>query len=56
MRVLFVDGWYGPDPGDWQELWLSDLPGAARVEQDDWETPERDAWGARLDEAIAASP
>lgn len=56
MRVLFVDGWYGPDPGDWQELWLSDLPGATRVAQDDWEAPERDAWVARLDGAIVASP
>ena len=40
MRILFIDGWYGPDPGDWQELWLRSLPDAARVEQDDWETPD----------------
>src|SRR5580700_1301506 len=53
MRVLFIDGWYGPDPGDWQELWLRDMPDATRVEQDDWEMPEREAWVTRLDEAIA---
>jgi predicted alpha/beta hydrolase family esterase len=52
-RVLFVDGWHGPDPGDWQELWAAGLPGAARVEQRDWHHPERDAWVARLDETIA---
>jgi uncharacterized protein len=52
MRILFIDGWYGPDPGDWQELWLRSLPDAARVEQDDWETPDREAWVRRLDEAI----
>jgi uncharacterized protein len=56
MRILFVDGWLGPDPGDWQELWLRDLPDAARVEQDDWERPELGAWVERLDEAIAESP
>jgi uncharacterized protein len=53
MRILFVDGWNGPDPGDWQELWLRELPGATRVEQEDWEMPERQAWVRRLDEAIA---
>lgn len=53
MTVLFVDGWFGPDPGDWQELWGRDLPGSARVVQDDWDTPERDAWVRRLDEVIA---
>jgi uncharacterized protein len=52
MRILFIDGWYGPDPGDWQELWLRDLPDAARVGQDDWERPDRDAWVSRMDEAI----
>ncbi|MEU4801957.1 alpha/beta hydrolase [Actinosynnema sp. NPDC023587] len=54
MTVLFVDGWFGPDPGDWQELWARDLPGSARVGQDDWDVPERTAWVRRLDEAIAA--
>jgi hypothetical protein len=27
MTILFVDGWLGPDPGDWQELWARALPG-----------------------------
>jgi uncharacterized protein len=53
VRILFIDGWYGPDPGDWQELWLRDLPDAARVGQDDWDRPDRDAWVSRLDAAIA---
>ncbi|WP_188316314.1 RBBP9/YdeN family alpha/beta hydrolase [Solihabitans fulvus] len=52
MTTLFVDGWFGPDPGDWQELWALGLPGSARVVQDDWERPERGAWMARLDEAV----
>jgi hypothetical protein len=54
MSVLFVDGWFGPDPGDWQSVWAERLPGSSRVVQDDWERPERDGWVARLDQAVAA--
>lgn len=53
MTVLFVDGWYGPEPGDWQSRWCERLPVAARVEQDDWNKPVRADWVARLDEAIS---
>jgi predicted alpha/beta hydrolase family esterase len=53
VSVLFVDGWFGPDPGDWQELWAENLPGSIRVAQADWERPERHSWAARLDQAIA---
>lgn len=53
MTILFVDGWLGPDPGDWQELWAHKLPASVRVTQDDWQHAERDQWVARLDEAIA---
>src|SRR3984957_20433562 len=53
IKLLFVDGWHGPDPGDWQELWASRTPGAARVTQDDWDVAEAGAWVARLDETIA---
>ncbi|MEU4740265.1 alpha/beta hydrolase [Actinosynnema sp. NPDC023658] len=56
MAVLFVDGWFGPDPGDWQECWARELPGSSRVVQDDWDVPERHAWVRRLDEAVAACP
>lgn len=58
-NLLFVDGWHGPDPGDWQERWAAEVPGAVRVVQDEWQRPERDAWVERLDaaigEALAAS-
>jgi Serine hydrolase len=36
MTVMFVDGWYGPEPQDWQSVWCERLPVTARVEQDDW--------------------
>ncbi|GAB4585545.1 RBBP9/YdeN family alpha/beta hydrolase [Nocardia sp. IFM 10818] len=52
MTVLFVDGWYGPEPQDWQSIWCERLPDAVRVAQDDWDKPRRGAWVARLDEAI----
>ncbi|WP_447009459.1 RBBP9/YdeN family alpha/beta hydrolase [Saccharothrix hoggarensis] len=54
VAVVFVDGWFGPDPGGRQERWAAELPGATRVAQDDWHVPERDAWVRRLDEAVAA--
>ncbi|MGH3309647.1 MAG: RBBP9/YdeN family alpha/beta hydrolase [Streptomyces sp.] len=56
MSVLFVDGWFGPDDGDWQELWADRLCDAERLTQDDWVRPERQAWVARLDQAIAECP
>lgn len=46
IKLLFVDGWHGPDPGDWQELWASRTPGAARVTQDNWDVAEAGAWMA----------
>jgi predicted alpha/beta hydrolase family esterase len=52
MSVLFVDGWFGPEPEDWQTTWSRRLPGAGRVKQDDWETPVREDWVARLDETL----
>ncbi|MFI9816983.1 RBBP9/YdeN family alpha/beta hydrolase [Saccharothrix variisporea] len=52
MTVVFVDGWFGPDPGDWQELWGLDLV-SRRVVQDDWNTPRRELWVQRLDEVLA---
>ncbi|GAA0262761.1 alpha/beta hydrolase [Saccharothrix mutabilis subsp. mutabilis] len=53
MTVVFVDGWFGPDPGDWQELWGRGLARSRRVVQDDWDTPRRDLWVRRLDEVLA---
>lgn len=53
MTVLFVDGWYGPEPQDWQSVWCKHLPDTARVEQDDWDKPVRADWVTRLDETIA---
>ena len=52
--VLIVPGWRNSGPGHWQSLWAAQLPGAKRVEQDDWLWPRRTAWVQRLVETIEA--
>lgn len=55
-RILIVPGWHGSGPGHWQSLWAEQLPGAERVEQDDWFTPKRAPWVRRLEECVLARP
>jgi uncharacterized protein len=42
--IVLVPGWRDSGPGHWQSLWAEQLPGARRVEQEDWVSPKRDAW------------
>lgn len=51
--ILIVPGWTNSGPDHWQTRWERKLSTARRVEQDDWNRPMRDAWVARLDEAVA---
>lgn len=44
LRLIIVPGWRDSGPGHWQSLWAQRLPGAVRVQQDDWITPNRQAW------------
>ncbi len=44
VRLIRVPGWRDSGPGHWQSLWAERLPGAVRVQQDDWITPNRKAW------------
>ena len=53
--ILIVPGLGGSGPGHWQSRWQAKLPTARRVEQADWNHPVRDAWTARLAEAVAES-
>jgi hypothetical protein len=53
--VLVLPGYANSGPEHWQTLWER-RHGYRRVEQDDWERPERDAWVARLDAALATAP
>ncbi|WP_288253181.1 alpha/beta hydrolase [uncultured Hydrogenophaga sp.] len=50
--VVIVPGWRNSGPAHWQSLWAQRLPKALRVEQDDWVSPLRQPWVARLGETI----
>jgi predicted alpha/beta hydrolase family esterase len=53
--VLIIPGLGGSGPDHWQSLWQARLPDARRVEQADWDRPDRAGWIARLDAAVAAA-
>lgn len=53
--VIFIPGLGGSGPEHWQSLWQKRLPGARRVEQADWDKPDRAGWIAQLDAAVAQS-
>lgn len=46
--VVIVPGWRDSGPGHWQSLWAERVPGARRVLQADWFSPEREAWVGAL--------
>lgn len=54
--IIIVPGWRDSGPGHWQTLWAERLPQARRVVQDDWHTPTRSAWVARLEETVLEKP
>ena len=54
--IIIVPGWRDSGPGHWQTLWAERLPQARRVVQDDWHTPTRSAWVARLEETVPEQP
>jgi len=53
--VLIIPGLGGSGPEHWQSLWQSRLSNVRRVEQPDWDKPDRAAWIAQLDAAVAQS-
>jgi hypothetical protein len=55
VDILIVPGWTNAGPDHWQTRWERKLSTARRVEQDDWERPEREAWVARLLEQVGAA-
>lgn len=54
--IIIVPGWRDSGLGHWQTLWAERLPQARRVVQDDWHTPTRSAWVARLEETVLEQP
>lgn len=55
-RYLILPGWQGSGRYHWQSHWQHLLPNARRVEQADWNLPQRADWVATLDRYIAADP
>jgi predicted alpha/beta hydrolase family esterase len=54
--LVIVPGWKGSGPEHWQSLWAQAVPGAVRVEQDDWHAPNRQAWVSRVADTILRQP
>jgi uncharacterized protein len=51
-RVLLLPGLWNSGPRHWQSHWERERADCRRVAQDDWETPSRADWVARLDEEL----
>jgi predicted alpha/beta hydrolase family esterase len=52
VPIIIVPGWQDSPPGHWQSLWAAQLPGAVRVQQDDWIAPSRKAWIASISRTV----
>lgn len=50
--IVIVPDLGGSGPDHWQSRWQAKLPNAHRVEQDDWDHPNRPAWTSRLVETV----
>jgi predicted alpha/beta hydrolase family esterase len=55
VKVLTVPGLWNSGPEHWQTFWERARGDCTRVVQDDWETPRRQDWVARLEEAVRAA-
>jgi len=53
--ILILPGYGNSGAGHWQTYWEQELPKANRVQQRDWDRPDRHEWVAALDAAIRAS-
>ena len=50
--ILTVPGLEGSGADHWQTLWEKSRPGTVRADLGDWTAPQRNAWVARLEDAI----
>jgi len=53
-RILIVPGRGNSEPGHWQSIIESRLPGTLRVQQTDWNEPTLNAWSNNIDRAVRA--
>jgi predicted alpha/beta hydrolase family esterase len=56
MQFLIVPGLGGSGPTHWQSLWERSYPGTRRLDQRDWDDPDRAAWIEQLSLAIDDAP
>ena len=54
-NCLLLPGYTDAGPGHWMSLWHRQKPAWRRVEQRDWDHPEKEEWVATLDAAVAAT-
>lgn len=52
--ILLVPGYLNSAPDHWQSLWENEHPNFHRVNQRDWENPNRTEWIQTLDQAVRA--
>jgi uncharacterized protein len=52
-KVLILPGLYDSGPDHWQSHWVRTLPDVARVEQSEWDNPDRAEWVETLERAVA---
>lgn len=55
-QILIHPGLFNSAPGHWQSVWETLLPNAMRIQQANWDRPNRAEWVATLDAAIVAAP
>ena len=55
VDILIVPGWSDSGPDHWQSRWVRTLKTARRVEQDNWTSPDAEAWVGRIIETAVQS-
>ncbi len=53
--ILIVPGLYDSGEDHWQSRWQQKLSTARRVIQQDWNSPQRDAWASAIERAVEES-
>lgn len=50
--IVIVPGWRNSGPGHWQSCWAERIPGAIRVQQQDWQQPRCEPWVTAVVQSI----
>jgi predicted alpha/beta hydrolase family esterase len=56
VRVLVIPGLHDSAPDHWQSRLQAHFRHSVRVEQQDWATPDLNAWAERIESTLAAQP